>query len=161
VLIIGITNPDPWQMGNEETDVNRGSVDANPFTFYERYLMVEGSMVEAGVPREAFRIVPFPHSYPERLRYYSPADALYFLSIYDSWGETKLERFRNLRLPVHVLWRREKKVTSGSRIRKLIQTSGDWEKWVPPATARVIRELGIDERIRNSQGAPLAIPKSV
>ena len=161
VLIIGITNPDPWQMGNEETDVNRGSIDANPFTFYERYLMVEGSMVEAGVPREAFRIVPFPHSYPERLRYYSPADALYFLSIYDSWGETKLERFRNLGLPVHVLWRREEKVTSGSRIRKLIQTSGDWEKWVPPATARVIRELGIDERIRNAQRAPVLVPKSV
>ena len=161
VLIIGITNPDPWQMGNEETDVNRGALDSNPCTFYERFMMVEASMVEAGIPREAFRIVPFPHSYPERLRYYSPADALYFLSIYDSWGETKLERFRDLGLPVHVLWRREEKVTSGSHIRKLIQTSGNWEQWVSKATARVIREFGIDERIRNSQAASLSVPKSV
>jgi hypothetical protein len=60
-----------------------------------------------------------------------------------------------------VLWRREEKVTSGSRIRKLIQTSGDWEKWVSPATAKVIREFGIDERIRKSRADSLVIPKSV
>jgi cytidyltransferase-like protein len=149
-LIIGITSPDPWQMGEENSDVNRGKPESNPCTYYERYLMIEGAMTDAGVAREAIRIVPFPHNYPERLRYYAPTDALYLLSIYDSWGETKLERFRKLGLRIHELWRRTEKLTSGTRIRELIRTSGDWQRWVPPATTRVIREFGIDERIRQA-----------
>jgi len=149
-LVIGITNPDPWTTGHEESDLKRGTPEANPCTFYERYLMVEGAMLNAGIPCAAFRIVPFPHSYPERLRYYSPPGALFLLSIYDRWGETKLERFRKVGLAVHVLWRREKKVTSGSEIRELICTGGPWESLVPSSTARVIREFGIDQRIRQS-----------
>ncbi|HKR12811.1 MAG TPA: adenylyltransferase/cytidyltransferase family protein [Pyrinomonadaceae bacterium] len=147
-LVIGITSADPWQVGEENSDVNRGKPESNPCTYYERYLMIEGAMTDAGVARDAIRIVPFPHSYPERLRYYAPTDALYLLSIYDSWGETKLDRFRKLGLRIHELWRRTEKLTSGSRIRELIQTDGDWQRWVPPATARVICEFGIDERIR-------------
>lgn len=148
VLIVGITNPDPWQMGHEESDPKRGAPEANPCTYYERFLMVEGAMVDAGIPRERFRIVPFPHSYPERLIYYAPPEALYLLSIYDSWGETKMQRFRDLGLPVHVLWRRKEKVTSGGRIRELIRNSAPWETWVPAATAKIIRQFRIDERIR-------------
>ena len=149
-LVIGITNPDPWQMKQEETDSTRGTTEANPCTFYERYLMVEGAMVDAGVSREKFRIVPFPHSYPERLKYYSPADAVYFLSIYDSWGEAKLQRFRDLGLQVHVLWRREEKVTSGGKIRQCLLDSSGWERWVPEATVRIVRQFHIDERIRKA-----------
>lgn len=156
VLVIGITSPDPWQMGEEDSDVNRGKQESNPCTYYERYLMIEGAMTDAGVAREAIRIVPFPHSYPERLRYYAPTDALYMLSIYDDWGETKLERFRQLGLRVHELWRRTEKLTSGSKIRALMRDDRDWQRWVPLATARVIREFKIDERIRQAGRAVAA-----
>ncbi|MDR3637959.1 MAG: adenylyltransferase/cytidyltransferase family protein [Isosphaeraceae bacterium] len=159
LLIIGITSPDPWLLGDEDTDVERGKPESNPCTYYERYLMLEGAMVDASVPREAFRIVPFPHSYPERLRYYAPTGALYLLSIYDDWGDAKLERFRALGYRTHVLWRRDEKVTTGSRIRALMRDGGDWERWVPPATAQVLRNSGIDERIRRSRvDGPLAGP---
>lgn len=152
VLLVGITNPDPWQAGQEATDVNRGLPESNPFTFYERYLMVEGALLDAGVPRHEFRIVPFPHSYPERLRFYAPPEALYLLSIYDDWGEAKLARFRKLGLRTHELWRRTEKVTSGSRVRELIRTGGDWERWVPPAVARVIRDTAARDRRRPGDG---------
>jgi nicotinamide-nucleotide adenylyltransferase/phosphinothricin biosynthesis protein PhpF len=148
LLVIGITNPDPWQLGQEESNPERGRLEANPCTYYERHLMVEGALLDSGVGREQFRIVPFPHSYPERLQYYAPREALYLLSIYDDWGETKEKRFQDLGLRTHILWRRTEKVTSGSEIRELIRTSRPWEHLVPAATARVVRERGVDERIR-------------
>jgi cytidyltransferase-like protein len=48
-LVIGITNPDPAQTVEEPADPARGRPEANPCTFYERYLMVEAALVEAGV----------------------------------------------------------------------------------------------------------------
>lgn len=151
VLIVGITSPDPWQLGEEESNPERGRPEANPCTFYERYLMVEGAMRECGVGDEELRIVPFPHSYPERLRYYAPPDALYLLSIYDRWGEVKRERFERLGLRTQVLWRRSEKVTTGAEVRRRIRADEPWDELVPPATGRVIREHGIDARIRGGR----------
>lgn len=153
LLVVGITNPDPESTVPEPTDPARGLDSANPCTFYERYLMLEEALVEADVPRSEFRIVPFPHGRPHLLSHYAPAQALYLLTIYDEWGETKLERFQRLNLSTHVMWRRSTKVTSGSTVRSLI-ASGDsrWEQLVPPAVARVIHQQGIDRRLRDADG---------
>ena len=147
-LIVGITNPDPWQLGDEASDPSRGSLEANPCTFYERYLMVERSLIDSGVTLAQMRIVPFPHSYPERLMYYAPSDAVYLLSIYNEWGEVKLRRFQDLGLQTEILWRRDETVTSGTEIRRRIRTGQAWTDLVPAATASVIRECEIDRRIR-------------
>jgi len=161
VLVVGITNPDPWLLGDEPTNPSRGRPDANPFTYYERYLMVEATLSEAGVPRQALRIVPFPHSYPERLRYYAPRDALYLLTIYDRWGEEKLHRFRDLGLDTRVMWRRDDKVTSGSEVRRRMRDGEPWRHLVPAATARVIESLSLDARVRTAVGgAPPATSKN-
>lgn len=148
LLLVGITNPDPWQMAFEPTDPGRGEADANPFTYYERYLMVEGALIENDVSRDEFRIIPFPHSHPERLRYYLPADPLMLMTIYDEWGETKLRRFQDMGLRVRVLWRREDKVTTGTAVREAIRAGLPWEDRVPRATALAIRESGAGNRIR-------------
>jgi nicotinamide-nucleotide adenylyltransferase/phosphinothricin biosynthesis protein PhpF len=148
LLVVGITNPDPWQVKVETTNVLRSEPAANPCTYYERYLMVEGALLDSGIAHGGFRIVPFPHSFPERLRHYAPLEAEYFLTIYDHWGEAKLQRFQELRLRTHVLWRRTSTVTSGSAVRQLIAAGEAWTHLVPPATAQVIEEFGIAERIR-------------
>jgi cytidyltransferase-like protein len=166
-LVVGITNPDPWLVRAESTDTERGTPHANPCTYYERHVMIEGALVDAGVPRKHLRLVPFPHSFPERLRYYAPPDALYVLTIYDAWGEAKLARFAGLGLQTHVMWRRRHKITSGSKLRELIATGGLWQRWVPPATARVIRDFEIDRRIQAAAGmseagatAPAGFPEA-
>lgn len=141
LLVIGITNPDPSQTIAEETDPERGRAEANPFTYYERYLMVEGSLTSAGVSRKEFRIVPFPHSFPERLWHYAPRSAHYFLTIYDAWGEAKLARLGDLGLDVSVLWRRDTKVTSGTEIRARIRSGLPWEHLVDPPVAETIRSV--------------------
>ncbi|HEV2639532.1 MAG TPA: hypothetical protein VGX23_30625 [Actinocrinis sp.] len=147
MLIVGITNPDPWQTAVEETDPSRSLDGSNPFTYYERYLMVEGALREAGVPDERMRIVPFPHSFPERLRHYAPPDAVYLLTVYDDWGDEKQSRFQSLGLHTEIMWRRLDKPISGTRVRQAIAAGADWEDLVPPAVARVIKESGADARI--------------
>lgn len=146
-LVIGITNPDPWSTVQEPTDPGRGLAESNPCTFYERYLMVEGALAEAGVAGERLRIVPFPHGFPERLVHYAPREAVYLLTVYDEWGEAKLSRFHHLGLSTEVMWRRTDKPISGSRVRRTLTKGGDWEPLVPPAVARIMKERGIDERI--------------
>lgn len=138
VLVVGITNPDPKLTIFEPTDVNRGDAAANPYTYYERYLMVESALTDSGIPGDEFRIVPFPHGIPELLRYYAPPDARYFITIYDDWGEAKLKRLRGLGLDVEVLWRRTAKVTTGSEIRLRIQSGRSWEHLVAPGVAKTI-----------------------
>ncbi|MEU8231224.1 adenylyltransferase/cytidyltransferase family protein [Actinoplanes sp. NPDC048967] len=152
VLVVGITNPDPTQIAVEESDPARSTDEANPWTYYERYLMTEAALTEAGIARERLRIVPFPHSFPQRLRYYAPRDAVYLLTVYDEWGDTKLERFRSLGLMTELMWRRTDKPISGSRVRQAIASSLPWEELVAPGVARVIKECGSDVRIREAAG---------
>lgn len=147
-LVVGITNPDPWTTTEEATDPDRGRPESNPATFYERYLMVEAALAEERVAGDRLRIVPFPHSFPERLAHYAPPGAVYLLTVYDAWGDAKLGRFQALGLRTEVMWRRTDKPISGSRVRRAIAAGEQWEHLVPGAVARVIKECGIDERIR-------------
>ena len=59
-LIVGITNYAPWEEKPEELQhLSRMTRRSNPFTFYERMVMLRDSLVEAGLPRATFDIVPF------------------------------------------------------------------------------------------------------
>ncbi|WP_033213689.1 nicotinate-nucleotide adenylyltransferase [Kitasatospora phosalacinea] len=147
-LVVGITNPDPWTTADEPSDPERGRPESNPCTYYERHLMVEAALTEAGVAPERLRIVPFPHSFPERLAHYAPREAVYLLTLYDAWGDAKLRRFHDLGLRTEVMWRRTEKPVSGSLVRRTLAAGGDWESLVPPGVARVVKERRIDERIR-------------
>ncbi|MGC5011110.1 hypothetical protein ACLQ2R_10140 [Streptosporangium sp. DT93] len=150
VLVVGITNPDPELTAYEASDPGRGTAEANPCTYYERHLMVEGALVEAGIARERVRIVPFPHGFPERLRHYAPTEATYYLTVYDEWGDTKVARFTELGLRTEIMWRRTDKPISGHRVREAIAADDGWRSLVPPAVASVIVERAIDERIRQA-----------
>lgn len=149
VLIVGISNADPSHLGHEPSDPARSLDIANPCTFYERALMVESALVDEGVSRADFRIVPFPICVPELLPYYVPKHAEYLLTIYDDWGEEKRRRLEHLVGGVHVMWRRDWKFTTGTIVRTHIAEGREWRDLVPPATIRTILEHGIDRRIRD------------
>ncbi|WP_158890678.1 adenylyltransferase/cytidyltransferase family protein [Amycolatopsis anabasis] len=147
-LIVGITNPDTTAIVEEPTQPDRHLSSSNPFTYYERLLMVEAALLGAGVPLTDFRIVPFPHSRPELLRFYVPADAVHFLTVYDDWGDEKLRRLGEVGCKTEVLWRRTEKVTSGTEIRRRIATGGDWTDLVPDGVAAVLNGLPGTRRLR-------------
>jgi len=150
-LVVGITNPDPTLTRDDTSDPHRSLPASNPLTYYERYIMVRDALLEAGLRFDAFSVVPFPINLPELYRHYVPLDATFFLTIYDPWGERKLEHFRSLGLTTQVLWRKspESKGLSGASIRKKMIAGEAWENLVPPSTARLIRLWDIPNRLRS------------
>ena len=149
-LVVGITNPDPSLTKQDDADVSRSDQTANPLTYYERFLMVQAALVEAGLDLEEFIIVPFPVNFPELYRYYIPPEATFFLTIYDEWGEKKLSMFESFGLKTKILWRRplaEKGLTS-SDVRQKIVEGKPWQHMVPPSVGRLIAEWNLSERLQ-------------
>ena len=149
-LIVGITSPDSSVSPAEAADANRGTAEANPCTYYERMKMVEGVLLEAGIPRSDFDIVPFPIGRPELIRFYIPDNTPIYVTILDAWGRCKTDRLREFGYPVEVLWDDRPKGISSSMIRRCITGGADWGQYVPKATYDFVISHGIDQRIKNS-----------
>ena len=150
-LIIGITNPDPTLTRKDQSDLSRSSEASNPLTYYERYVMVREVMLESKVNIYDFSIVPFPVNFPALYIHYVPVDAVFFLTIYDEWGDRKLKLFTERNLKTHILWRKpiEQKGITASLVRAKIATGQQWENLVPSTTAKLIKKMGIIDRIRS------------
>ena len=148
-LYIGIANPDPNLTAENSANLLRSRLEANPFTFQERLLMLRDSLLEVGIPRSEFEIVPFPINYPHLLKYYVPLDAHFFVTVYDDWGREKVKVLEDLGVKVEVMWERSmlERFTSGTEVRKLIAIGEEWQHLVPQAVVRIIRELKLDERV--------------
>jgi nicotinamide mononucleotide adenylyltransferase len=149
-LVVGITNPDPTLTKFDAADPHRSSEVDNPLTFYERYVMIREILLEAGLDFREFSLVPLPINFPELYRYYVPLDATFYLTIYDEWGERKLAMFTSLGLTVDVLWRRpaSEKGLTATALRRLMGQGQPWEYLVPPAMARLVKDMGLEERLR-------------
>jgi nicotinamide mononucleotide adenylyltransferase len=149
-LVVGITNPDPTLTKFDPADPHRSAAQDNPLTFYERYLMLRETLLDAGLSSQEFSLVPLPINFPELYRYYVPLDATFFLTIYDEWGERKLQLFQSLGLKVEILWRKpaSEKGLTATAIRRLIGLGQPWEHLVPAAVARLVKEMGLLERLR-------------
>ena len=111
--------------------------------------MVEAALLEAGVSREEFDIVPFPIGKPELIRYYIPDGTTIFVTILDQWGHCKTDRLRDFGYPVEVLWERNDKIISSSMIRKCIRENREWNEFVPNATYNYLKNQKIDQRIKD------------
>lgn len=150
-LIIGITNPDPMYMKKEDSDPTRTDPLANPLTYYERMVMVKEALAEQDVSSNEFLVAPFPINFPDMYRYYVPMEALFFLTIYDTWGKKKLDYFQSLGLHTHILWEvpPEDKGISASDIRFRMMNDRPWEHLVPKSTASLLKEWEITKRLKD------------
>ena len=149
-LYIGISNPDPSLTLTNETAPSRSNISENPFTYFERMEMICEAMVEAGVNRNEFEVVPFPINYPENIKYYVPTDALFFVTIYDAWGEHKLQALTDLGFDIDIMWKRtmEERFTTGTLVRTLIAKQESWEHLVPKSVEKYIKHNSLDERLK-------------
>lgn len=150
-LIIGITNPDPSLTKHHDSNPHRSQPNANPLTYYERYIMIKDTLLENGISFSDFSIVPFPINIPELLKYYVPMNGVFFLSIYDDWGRQKKKYLESLGLKIHILWEvpLEKKGISGSDIRNFMLKGEPWEHLVPPTTIKLVKEWDIIKRLKD------------
>ena len=137
----------------ESSDKNRGMRAANPCTYFERMMIIEQALVESGVSHDEFHIVPFPIGRPELVQYYVPRNATCYFTIYDQWGEDKMERMRKEGYHTEVLWKSDKKGLSSTFIRNRIVEGKEWKEFVPSAVYDYIRMHQIDKRIFELMGA--------
>jgi len=149
-LVVGITNPDPSLTRDDPSDPERSRPASNPLTYFERYTLIRSALKDEGLTDDEFSIVPFPINFPDLYHHYIPMNATFFLTIYDRWGEQKLERFQSLGLRTEILWRKpqEEKGLRGTEIRKRMIRGEPWENLVPPSAARLLKEWDIPGRLR-------------
>lgn len=150
-LVVGITNPDPSLTKDDAADSTRSDRAANPFTYFERFQMVSAALVESGLRREEFSVVPFPINFPHLYGYYLPLDAVFYLTIYDQWGEKKLALFEDAGLRTEILWRcscREKGL-SATEVRKSLAVGEEWQHLVPQTVARLLQQWDVAARLQN------------
>lgn len=149
ILIVGITNPDITQTGFDETSKHRHLPEENPFTFYERLLMIEAALIGAGLDRKEFKIVPFPINKPEMIQNYVPKEAKYYLTITEEWGRRKMKILEDQGFDVEVLYElpKEKRGINGKDVRKAMAEDKDWEKFIPAAEVKLIKENNFNARL--------------
>jgi len=148
-LYIGITNPDVLLTKEHVTDKNRSNPKSNPFMYYERMEMIRDALLEEGIKKDEFEIVPFPINIPELLKFYIPMDATFFITIYDEWGWHKYNLLKKMDLIIDLMWVREmsERYTSGTEVRNLIANNKEWEYLVPNSVVKYIKEKELDKRI--------------
>jgi nicotinamide-nucleotide adenylyltransferase len=148
-LFIGITNPDPSTVVPEASDPERHLAVNNPFTFFERMMMVRAALADEGFDPHRYSIIPFPIHHPERWFHYFPPETVQFVRVFSGWGQEKVERLRAAGLRVEVLDAGREKAVSGAEVRARLRAGADWDALVPPAVARVLREIGGEEKARS------------
>ena len=143
ILIIGITNPDPSLIVEEGVSQHRHLEESNPYTFFQRLLMIQNTLLEEDIPLERIIIVPFPIHHPERWHYYIPREVVHYLRVFSPWEQEKVERLRSRGYQVEILDPGEGKKLSGVDVRRAIAQRDDWEDQVPPAVARIIKNISM------------------
>lgn len=149
-LLVAITNPGPTLTKFDPADPGRSLPERNPLTYYERYCIIKAALQAQGWGPEDFSIVPLPINFPDLYQYYVPLTATFFLTIYDDWGERKLQLFQSLGLTTEVLWRRPlaEKGLTGMAIRHLIVSEKDSGHLVPSGAEEMLLLFNIPQRLK-------------
>jgi nicotinamide-nucleotide adenylyltransferase len=150
-MIISNINPDPSLTRDSDANPHRSTSIANPLTYFERYLMIQAALLEQGMSLSEFSIVPLPINVPDLIKYYVPLDAIFFLTIYDEWGQQKKKYFEDLGLKIHILWEvpLEKKGLSSSDIRESMIKDRNWEQFVPSSVTKLMKEWNVTQRLKD------------
>lgn len=148
-IIVGITNPDPTHTLPDESNLSRTRPENNPLTYFERLVMLQDAISEAGLKQHEFTIIPFPINFPQLLKYYTPEEAIHYLTVFDEWGDNKTNILKRYGLKTSILFKRDisEKNISSTMIRELIIKKGNWKELVPKSTIKHLESYNIRERL--------------
>jgi cytidyltransferase-like protein len=139
-FIVGITNPDPSVIREEEGSDHRHRLDSNPFTYFERQAMIRETLRDEGVSEDRYTVTPFPVNVPELWKFYLPEHVVQHMPVFSEWEARKAQRFRDLGHEVIILDNLSKP-PSATDVRERIVNRQDWKALVPPGVARVLDEI--------------------
>ena len=121
----------------------------NPFTTGERIMMLEGVLKELEVPCLRFQIIPVPdiHNFRRwvnQVKQYVPPFGVVY-----SGSETTRQLFSEQKHPVKEIALRQKKILSGTEIRRRMIHGEDWESLVPRTVLELIQQIVGVQRVRS------------
>lgn len=141
-LIIGITNPTPELTREEFSDGHRHLKDSNPFTYYQRYMMITKSIKidpYLNNSNKQISVVPFPIHDEKLWLHFIPKRAVHIMSVFEEWDVEKKKRFLKFGFKVHEL--NCKRLVSGKQVRKLIKSHSKLDEVVPQGTLNLLSRL--------------------
>jgi len=150
-LLVGISNPDPSTIKFHPDSAHRSSSFSNPFTFFERFLMVRDTLLNLGIDRNTFDIVPLAINCPELIEYYVPKDATILLSIYEKWGHSKKMIFEELGFWVENIFNKTEKdkLVIGRDLRQKIIHDNKWNHLVPKPVYELMASQNLANRLKD------------
>lgn len=149
ILYIGIVCSDFAADEQKEEEQWRKKKES-PLTYKERLEIIRDALLDFGIQRQEFEIVPFPLIHPELIFEYTPADAVYYMNIQTDTEEKIMQILVDKGAKAEVLWKgssKEKRMT-GNDVCRLIAEGDEWKQYVPKSAVEYMISSGIDERIR-------------
>ena len=147
-LVVGITNPDPSAIRKEIANLHRHEPASNPFTYFERLLMIHDTLLAEGLEAHDFALVPFPIHEPNLIVNYVQSGAVHFVRLYSRWEEEKVRRLREGGFRVEILDPGEEKRVSGTEVRRLLREGLPWDYLVPPDVAKTVHRILAEDPTR-------------
>ncbi len=147
-VVVAVTNPDSSARHQEAASAHRHTARANPFTYFERLLILQAALDERGLAGKA-TIVPFDVTRPDLWPEYVPVTARQFVRAYSDWEREKGRRLAGAGYAVTLFDGDPARRLSSSDIRAHMWSGGDWQHLVPAATVPVLRQLLDDVPIRD------------
>ncbi|MEW6672993.1 MAG: hypothetical protein AB1427_14910 [Thermodesulfobacteriota bacterium] len=147
-LLIGITQIYTKKLIPSSAGKHRAVDFNNPLTYFERQKIIYSSLLEAGLRRDSFEILPFPIDEPIHLYDFLPTTVPIFTTVNDQWNIHKIKILEKAGYRVIVLWRK-RKVHQGCHIRELIYLDNpEWKVHVPPGSVAILEEINISKRLK-------------
>ena len=146
-LIVGITNPDPFEIEEEPASAHRHLEESNPFTYFQRVQMVRAALADSRIDSEQLTLVPFSITHPEKWPHYLPPtrSVVQYLRVFSDWERSKAERLRANGFAVEVLDEGAPKELSATEVRREMAVGEGWRRLVPPGVAAVIERVRAGE----------------
>ena len=150
-LYVGITNSDEAHIKPSISNPDRSKPQNNPLNFIERFEMIKLTLLDRGLKREQFEIIPFPINRLDLLHSYQIENANYYLTIFDQWGKDKLSYLVEMfgkdnvhSIPVTVS---EQDRIKAVDIRNNMKNGTEWEHLVPRSVSKYLKSKNLVDKI--------------
>lgn len=150
MLVVGITSFDPTLTEVEPASPHRHQAAANPFSYWERTLMIRDALLGDGIPASRFVLTALPVHHPERWSHYVPTDpveSVHVLRVFSAWEEEKARRLAAAGLRVEAIRDQTKRI-SASQVRARLAAAHGWEEFVSGPVQEWLVRLNATERLR-------------
>lgn len=139
-VIVAITNPDSDSRRAEATSAHRHTPQANPFSYFERSLLLQAALCARGWGSKVL-IVPFDLTRPECWSQYVPMDALQIVRVYSDWEKEKCRQLEDAGYAVWQVQGEPALKMHSTSIRAAMSADQDWTKLVPSPTVSLLQGM--------------------